>query len=149
MIQERELIKNVNKFLRDNSTNINQANVDDFIILIADYLYSVLTVNVNERNTNLNFKSMNTKKIFDFGINCINQGIADNVIQAVIPFISHNIIQDKQLSNQEILEIKLLEKLILMIQKAGVKEFLEFINYLCSSDIYSQIALKFSQFENN
>lgn len=147
MIQERELIKNVNKFFGENVKNIDQANVDDFIILIADYFYSVLTVNVDERNINLNFKSMNTKKIFDFGINCINQGIANDVIEAVLPFISYNIIQDKQLSNQEILEIKLLEKLILMIQRANVKEFLSFINYLCSSDTYSLIHFKFSQIE--
>jgi len=150
MIQEREreMIENVNKFLGENSTNIDQVNVDDFIILLADYFYSFLTVSVYERNTNLNFKSINTKNIFDFGINCINQGLANNVIEAVLPFISYKIIQDKQLSNQEILEIKLLEKLILMIQRADVNEFLSFINYLCSTDTYSQIALKFSQFNN-
>jgi hypothetical protein len=149
MYQDRELIKNVNKFIGDNLKYIEQADIDDFISLIADYLYTVLTVNVDERNTNLNFKNMNTKKVFDFGINCINQGISSDVIEAVLPFISYNIIQDKQLPNQEILEINLLEKLILIIQKADVEQFLLFINHLCSSDTYSVINYKFSQLKNN
>jgi len=147
MKQDRVLINIINEFLGDKEI-IAEKDIDDFIIMAADYFYAFLTEDMYKRDRNKNFKNMNTKRIFDFGVRCMDEGINCDVLEVVLPVISHDALQNGNLTNQEIMEIKLMEKLLLLIQKGAVKEFLIFINYVCSSGVYSLIYQKFSKLKD-
>ena len=129
----------------NNSANVEQESIDDFIRLFADYFYSFLTVDVDKRDRNIEFKYNSTTKYFLFGINCINEGVDAGALEAVLPFMADRLIKNNTLSAQETLEIKLLEKLILIMQQFDVKCFSCFINQLCSPNIYSDIKRKFKE----
>jgi hypothetical protein len=150
MRQERFQIKALKKCLREIFTenehvNIEQENIDDFIVILADYFLSCVTIDVDKRQRNFNFKNQDTKAYFELGMNCIESGTNNIVLEMILSFVADSIIRQKSLTFQELFEIKVLEKLILIMQQFDVKQFLLITNQLCSTETSSGIEQKFGQ----
>jgi hypothetical protein len=148
------IIDKINEFLANTTVNkfeetIKQPLLDEFIKEVSDYFYSLLTIDVTERNRKFTFKNKYTKYYFEFGVSCIENGIYYDLLDSILHYLSNILNKNNLLSCQESLEIKLLEKLLIIIQKADTKEYLIIINYLCSPDVYYEISSKLTQVKKN
>jgi len=142
----RALKEHLGKIFGGNEfAKIKQKNIDDFMEIVADYFYETLTTDVDKRQRNFSFKSKDTKSYFELGMDCIESGTNNVLLEMILSFVADTIIKEKSLTFQELFEIKILEKLILIIQQGDYKLFLLITNQLCSSEISSGIERKFAE----
>lgn len=126
---------------------INNKNLDTFFELISKIFYYTLNkgfvaVNVNDYT----FESFFSGVIFKFGFELIQNGYEPSIINILLNTKAEYLIKNNNISEYEILEIKLLINIITLIQEQKVEEFLNIINQLYSISKRSIIEEMFQKY---
>ncbi len=125
----------------------NNKNLDTFFELISKIFYYTLNkgfvaINVNDYI----FESFFSDVIFKFGFELIQNGYEPSIINILLNAKAEYIIKNNNISEYEILEIKLLINIISLIQEQKVEQFLNIINQLYSISKRSIIEEMFKKY---
>jgi len=143
----RYVVKKINKFVTFISTRknkeknkIKQSGLDSFFITISEFMCVYLNFGISELDyKNICFENKYTKKYFITAFSCLVNGVDIFTLEIVLSYMKVTIIRNKSISQQELLEIALLEKILKLIQQRQVDEYLFFIIQFCSSEQYNRI----------
>jgi hypothetical protein len=119
-----------------------QEELDVFIIEIAHFFaaaFKTAFFHVSYRNVTL--KSPRVKEYFVTGFESVTSGREEICLRTQLETLSAAVIKEETVSVSEILQLKLLENIIPMIQRHDVKGFIIFAAQFCSRQLASDVFL--------
>jgi hypothetical protein len=144
------ILDHIYDFFREEyfTNGIDQDELDVFFTSISDFYLKYIDAGLEGLNIQgVKLKNKYTDKIFQYGISCITGGIDPLAVEISLSFLTMTIKNQFDISQQEFLEIKILVKLLIYMQRHNINDYLCDLNQFCSAQIFSEINLKFSAYK--
>ena len=127
---------------------LNQNKLDLFFTVLSDLFVNILENGLASVEIGtVKFESSLTTHAFALGFNCIQDGMHPYIIQAILESQILVLLKNEDISDNELFELKLLEKIMMTFQEKDYVKFLNFQNRLCSMQTYCVNEMKFEKFK--
>ncbi|MDR2659801.1 MAG: hypothetical protein LBC27_07435 [Spirochaetaceae bacterium] len=139
-----------NSIGKKNVDGINLDKIDDFFTTIGD-IYANIIENglVPVDCDNIVFESKHTTKFFITGLKCLKNAVIDLNIDIILEFLLDLEHKNNELSYQELFEMTLIKKIILLIsrqEKKSIRKYLGIVGQFGSQNIRNYQYEKFDKY---
>ena len=154
----RYIIKVINRFLKSIvKGEVKQSALDSFFDTISFFFFYCISYGMasagkmygfsgdeedsykTQKIKNLNFENKYTKKYFIAGFTCLSTGADFLTMEIILSYLTLTITKSNVLSQEELLEIILVEKILKLIQQQNIDEYLIFAAQFCSANQCNKI----------
>jgi hypothetical protein len=143
-----QILKIIKKYIKlnNNKNEIKQSGIDCFFDTISEFFFIYMSLGLLAFNPkDINLENKYTKMYFISGFNCIKNGVDPITLEIILSYLTLATIKNKSVSQQELLEIKLLEKIFKIIDQFNIKEYISIAINFCSSDQFNKIEKLFKE----
>jgi hypothetical protein len=143
----KDEIENLHRYFRiigtiekENVDCVNQDELDQFFFAISTFYSNCLARGLAKIDCeSIGINNVIVKDYFITGYTCIQNGMEPLAIEIIMGYMASALINSKDITHQELFEIKFLEKLLPLMQGSKTNEFIYVIEKFCSAQILCQI----------
>ena len=130
----RKLSNIMNNALNEQKEAIDSGEIEVFVQILAKAMFEAVSKGlVSLDHKAVKFNGTYTKEYFITGVTLLREGIDSNAVIIALECLSTVIFKTaSDITATEILEIKILEKVLPMIQQGDIKSFFDTIRIFCS-----------------
>jgi hypothetical protein len=123
--------------------SIDENSLDQFLYTITQFFFNCLENGFSKIDcTTIELKENNVKEYFITGFTCIRNGMEPLAIETIMEYLTL-LYSTKDMSYQELLEIKFIEKTLKLIQHSQINEYLYLLEQFCSKKTSNKIQKDF------
>jgi hypothetical protein len=136
------------KQIKESTYTLEYKKTEHFCAVLSEFILISLDNGFCQVDSkDINLINAHTKDYFITAFTFLQHGIDNNAVIVLLEYLSALVLKKSDdISPQELLEIKILEKIIPMIQRFEIKNYLNTISNLCSGQFLYEIKNKFSKY---
>ena len=125
----------------------DQACLDAFFETLSDYFFNTIETGLLAASEQeYVFESKHTSELFRCGAECLADAVSPCIVEYYLETKMHILMRDSILTDNEIQEMVLLKKLLLLIQAEDIKSYLEYPAYIMSRQRCCLHEMRFSKY---